>query len=413
MIDLTPSARRNTLLVGLGWIFLGLVLLLGLSRAAAPKQVDTRGQGVEVSADLAALRSELDSSQASVRELRARVRELEQRLVASDTARMEREQEFLKYTEMIVSLVPPEAPPEILLALTGEVPESSLPAEDTLAALQRAADKERADEIALALRSLMFIEQFDSLDLLEIGTLGDGWVGPVVFRIIDEHGRPSGSLCADRLRLEGSRTGWTVTFVFEDGYERRAGQKVPFEGAALSPEGLAASDPQLAERRGVRRITLSQADPEPWIEALPELFDSTAPVELTDDGQWQVLLVRQRLNKLLSFDASHGYYRVRRLGGVVDGVLRDVELQQLTQDGEVTQRLVADRLTLEEAERGMSLTLRDGVLLKAGRKLAFLDGRYRIFLPRAKHEQWRAAGLPGLVEAEDSSAGSAAPLSVR
>lgn len=399
------EGRGSSALVGFGWIFLGVVLGVGLSRAISPG-VDATEKAPLVTSEStsarAALLAQLETERAEKVSLQKEIRETRAQLVESNRARIKREEEFLNYTKMITSLVPPEAPPEIVQALTGEVPESSLPKEDEALILERASRKARADEIARLMRSYMRVDQFDSLDLLELGTLGDGWVGPVVFRIIDERGRPAGSISADRLRLEGSRAGWTLTFVFEAGYERRHGERVPFENTMPGEE-----------RGGERRILLSHTDPGPWFEVMPELFGEARPEAIADDGLWHAVLVHRRLNELLAYDAADGSYRLSRLGGVVDGVLRNVEVEQLTSEGHIVQRLAADRLEIAEDERGVQLTLRDGVLMKGAKQHAFLDGRYRIYLPRAKHEDWRAAGLPGLVEAEDSTAGSGSPLSVR
>jgi hypothetical protein len=374
------------------------VLPQATRQAPAPAAVPS----AETPEEVARLREQLVGVQAERAELEAQLRDVRQRLVESDSARLKREEEFLDYTQMITSLVPKEAPPEVLIALTGEVPESSLPKEDPLVVAERASRKARADELALGLRSMMRIEQFDSLDLLEIGTLGDGWVGPVVFRLLDEHGRPVGSLSADRLRLEGSRAGWTLTFVLEAGYERRGGERIPFEGTLPGEE-----------RGGTRRIVLSHSDPDPWFEAAPELFSGQPPAPMEDDGLWHRALVHRRMNELLALDAAEGSYRLSRLGGVVDDVLRDVEVEQLGPEGYLVQRLVADRLEVTLGERGVVLVLRDGVVLKGASQHAFLEGRYRIFLPRADQAGWREAGLPGLVPADESSAGSAAPFSAR
>ena len=401
-----PLAEAGGRALVLGWLLLGGIAGLGLSRVLprksplAPEPVVTTV--APDSDELAQLRSRVESERVERARLEAQLSQVRQRLVESDSARIKREQEFLDYTQMITSLVPKEAPPEVLLALTGEVPESSLPKEDPAVLAERASRKARAEEIAVGLRSMMRIEQFDSLDLLEVGTLGDGWVGPVVFRLLDEHGRPVGSLSADRLRLEGSRAGWTLTFVLEAGYERRGGERIPFEGT-LPDE----------ERGGTRRIVLSHSDPDPWYEAAPELFSGAAPAPLADDGLWHRTLVHRRLNEPLAEDAPQGSYRLSRLGGVEDDVLRDVEIEQLSPEGYLLQRLVADRLEITRGEGGVVLILRDGVVLKGASQHAFLEGRYRIFLPRAVQADWLAAGLPGLVPADESSAGSAAPFQAR
>ena len=400
------EARPGARVLVLGWLLLGGVGGLGLSRVlprADDPATEPQPRGVtEPAEEQEGLRASLAAERERSERLEAELAQVRLRLVDSDSARIKREEEFLQYAEMITQLVPKEAPPEVLIALTGEVPESSLPKEDPLVLAERASRKARAEELAVSLRSLMRIEQFDSLDLLEIGTLGDGWVGPVVFRLLDEHGRPVGSLSADRLRLEGSRAGWTLTFVLEAGYERRGGERIPFEGTLPGEE-----------RGGTRRIVLSHSDPDPWYEAAPELFSGGAPAPLPDDGLWHRTLVHRRLNELLALDAAQGSYRLSRLGGVVEDVLRDVEVEQLSPDGYLLQRLVADRLELAAGESGIVMTLRDGVVLKGASQHAFLEGRYRIFLPRAKLAEWEAAGLPGLVSAEESSAGSSAPFQPR
>ena len=184
-----PLAEAGGRALVLGWLLLCGIAGLGLSRVLprksplAPEPVVTTV--APDSDELAQLRSRVESERVERARLEAQLSQVRQRLVESDSARIKREQEFLDYTQMITSLVPKEAPPEVLLALTGEVPESSLPKEDPAVLAERASRKARAEEIAVGLRSMMRIEQFDSLDLLEVGTLGDGWVGPVVFRLLD------------------------------------------------------------------------------------------------------------------------------------------------------------------------------------------------------------------------------------
>jgi hypothetical protein len=203
------------------------------------------------------------------------------------------------------------------------------------------------------------------------------------------------------LRLEGSRAGRTLTIVLEAGYERRDGQQIPFTG---TPPG--------SERGGERRIFLQQADPSPWFQACPELFAAEALAPLVDDGRWHVFLVHRRLNELLESDTALGYYRLAALGGVLDDELRDVEVEQLDPSGRLVKRLFADRLRISLEERGVLLLLQGGIQMQGGRKLDFLGGRFRIFLPSADQGAWKLAGLPGLVASRDSSAGSQAPLSV-
>lgn len=309
--------------------------------------------------------------------------------------RIAREQEFLSFAELMTSIVPPEAPPELLQALGAPGPSVAL--EDPLVSAARKRLKKRSDKIFRELRALMVTEAVDSLDLLDAGTLGDGFIGPVVFRQLDLGGRPIGTLSADRLRLEGSRSGRTLTIVLEDGYERRDGNRFPFEGSQSGEE-----------RGGVRRIFLPRTDPSSWFDSMPELFGEGMQDSFNDDGRWEGFLVHRKLNELLARDASLGYYRVSALGGVLEGQLRGVELEQLDGDGRLMKRLLADRMTISLEPRGVLLLLQDGIQMQGARKFAFLDGRFRIFLPGSSQDDWTAAGLPGLVEAKDSPLGSTA-----
>ena len=82
--------------------------------------------------------------------------------------------------------------------------------------------------------------------------------------------------------------------------------------------------------------------------------------------------------------------------------LREVNIEELDGDGRALRVLTADRLSITGSESTVLLTLEDGVQLRSGRKLPFLEGRYRIFLPRVDLGEWTRAGLPGLVLAGDS-----------
>jgi hypothetical protein len=223
--------------------------------------------------------------------------------------------------------------------------------------------------------------------MLESGVLADGAIGPVVLRALDDGGRPVATLSARRLRLEGSRAARTVTIVLEDGFERRSGEKIPFEGPATE-EG----------RGGVKRIELPDIDPSPWIEQLPELFRAEDKAPLADDGLWDLGAVRAGLNLLLREDVSGGWWRLASYGGVQAGVLRDVQLDGLDAQGRLERKLFADRMQISAQERGVKIELQDGAQLRGDSKTPFLDGRYRIFLPRASVEAWRKAGIPGIAE---------------
>jgi len=266
-------------------------------------------------------------------------------------------------------------------------------ADDAATAAAVAAETARAARdraVLIALRSLFIAEEIGGLDLLEIGTLGDGWTGPVVMRVLGEWGHPLGSITAERMRLEGSRAARTLTLVLEVGYERRMGDRIPFRG----PGG-----------ENVRRIVLPHVDPAPWIEDLPELFDEASLGPAPDDGRWDLGDVRAALNELLRLDAASGWYRVRVLGGVQGKLLRNVMLEHLDADGRLERRLFADRVEVVPQDRGLMLLLEGGAQERGGRKTPFLEGRYRIFLPRAELARWTEAGIPGLSEQPERGTG--------
>ncbi len=304
--------------------------------------------------------------------------------------RVAREAEFVQFTSMLSSIVPDEAPPEVH-AIFGTSPPVPEPEPVVEPSHEEQALAERSAELARQIKALLVTERLDSLNLLEGGVLGDGFLGPVVFRTLDERGRPIGSLVADRLRLEGSRVGRTLTIVLEDGYERDGTSRRPFPE---TPPGV--------ERGGVRRILLQQTNPGPWFESCPELFDPEALQVVRNDGTWRVYLVHRALNELLESDTGLGYYRLAGIGGIVGPDLRGVEIEQLDRQGNLIKRLFADRVSIALVDRGVQLTLLDGVQVRGGRKLDFLGGRYRIFLPAADHATWTAAGLPGLVPNAES-----------
>ncbi len=362
---------------------------------------------VALEARIAELTAQLERSRADRDGAAAEIQRLRTELDAAITARVARETEWLRYTKGIADLrdraevaIPEFAvelpagaadveppPPEPSPAEPEPQPESTPSAE---LARARAA---RDHEIFLALRSLFTAEQVHLYDWMESGTLLDGATGPVVLRILDENGRPTGSLCAARMRIEASRAARTLTLVLEDGYERRGTTKIPFESPGQDPDGDAQDS---APKHGVRRIVLPSVDPAPWIEALPELCGESATAAADDDGLWNLVSLRNELNLLLREDAVGGFWRVESLGGVRGSVIRDVVIDQLDRDGRLERKLFADRLTVLREDRGVQLLLESGAQLRGDRKLPFLDGRYRIFLPRADVLAWMARGVPGL-----------------
>jgi hypothetical protein len=115
---------------------------------------------------------------------------------------------------------------------------------------------------------------------------------------------------------------------------------------------------------GVRRFTLPDLDPMPWVEALPELFGDAQLDEPLDDGLWNAAVVRTALNQLLRADASHGYWRLKSLAGVTGGVLREVHLEGFDSAGVLERRVFADRLTIVAEERGVRLVLEGGAVAR-------------------------------------------------
>jgi len=343
-----------------------------------------RDPAAPVDADVASLRAELDSA-------RARIAELEVEIEAATASRLAREEEWMRYTKALAQLHPAatatEATFQPMPGLQAAAPGAPEPgAEDPAGeAVESAARRDR--EIATALGTLFTVDQVTGFELLESGTLSEGATGPVVLRALDDRGRPLATLAARRLRLEGSRAARTVTLVLEDGYERRGGEKLAFEGPRTE-EG----------RGGAKRIELPAIDPGPWIEALPELFREEDRAEPADDGLWELGSVRAALNLLLREDVTAGWWRLVALGGVEAGVLRDVQLDGLDQEGRLERKLFADRMQVFAQEKGVRIELTDGAQLRGDAKTPFLDGRYRIFLPRASVEAWTKAGIPGLSE---------------
>jgi hypothetical protein len=250
----------------------------------------------------------------------------------------------------------------------------------------------RAEEMRATLQGLLEADGVHNYQLLTLGRLEDGHAGPVVVRLVDARGRPSGLMAAERLRLEASRAGYTVTILLEEGYEEHGGVSLPFDGAT----GVATRGRK--PRGGVRRVTLPGVNPAPWIEALPELFGVEAQGGPPDDGLWDLIAVRQEFNRLLVADPSVGRWRLAGLGGIVAGVLRDVQLVELDGAGRPLRRLFADALSLEKGgDGGLRMELTDGVQMVGDERTPFLEGRFRLILPRAEPKAWEAAGLPGLV----------------
>lgn len=358
--------------------------------------------------DPAALLRENAELRQRLAEAQTRVVELTAELRAERTARLEREQQWQRFTQGIheLSRAAGVSVPEFPSPGASGPEAPAQPAVDPL----RLAREKRSQEILRKLRALFTVDEIGGLDLLEAGLLDGNRIGPVVLRTIDADGRPTGVLCAERMHLEGSRAARTLTLVLERGYERRAGVRQPFpEPGGLVGAPAPAEAEESALRRGVRRIELPEIDPTPWIEAVPELFGPETVAPVVDDGQHDRTALRVALNQLLREDAEGGWWRLAGLGGVQHEVLRDVVLDGFDRDGNLERKLFADRLTILERPRGLELVLEQGAQLRSDRKTPFLDGRYRIVLPRAEAAAWLAAGVP-LVRLEPPAApGAPAP----
>ena len=312
--------------------------------------------------------------------LEDRVAQLEGELQALRARRVERELAWYEYNRALAdlnidALVAAFAVDEELLRendLVAEAGTEEGTGDDDLDGSQ----SQRDLELERGVRSLLALEGFFGLDLLELGPpQGAAGAGPAIFRMLDDRGRLLGSLNARLLRLEASRSARTITLVLEDGYESRGGKRVPFAG-------------------GARRLLIPYVDPGPWIEALPELFGEAALNTAIDDGLWQLEPLRRELNRLLALETSGGWWRLQGIGGVLGDTLRDVQLEQLDSDGRTRRRIFADRLRILLEDPGLLMILEDGAILRGSKKTPFVDGSYRLFLPRAPLEEWRAADIP-------------------
>lgn len=334
----------------------------------AAKLEEARAENAQLAAERDRLEAEL------ARERRA--------LAGERAARTARETDWLEYTRALASLDVEEVLRELQFAVhLPQVEEAGEPEPEPDPEAERR--RERAEAIRTSMRTMLRLEEVRALDLLEVGELGEGFVGPAIFRLLDERGRLMGSLYAERLSLESSRSAHTVTLVLEEGYESRGGVRTPFA-------------------HGVRRIVLPHVDPQPWREAMGEIFPESQDLGV-DDGQWNLARLQRDLNERLRFDADGAYYQLKRLGGVWEDALTEVQLVQFDAAGRIASRLFADRLRIVPRTTGVQLVLEDGASTLGDEKRPFVDGRYRIFLPGADPELWRSLALPGVTPPEASA----------
>lgn len=363
------------------------------SSAAAPAPVAPPASPT-VSAD-AALLNENAELRARLSTLTERVSVLQGELADERAARVQREQDWLQFQRGIGELSRGTGVqlPEFRSTQAKDEPPAPAAAPDPALA-ERAA---HGHKLITKLRALFSSDEIAGLDLLEAGEYRDGALGPVVLRMLDVDGRPYGTLCAERLRLEASVSARTLTLVLEQGYERRGEQRFPFADPSMPappPIEQAAGSDDRSVRHGTRRIALPEVDPTPWIASLPELFGPSAKSALKDDGKHDLTAIRVALNQLLREDAAGGWWRLAGLEGVQQDVLREVVLDGFNREGKQERRLFADRLTVLEQSRGVELLLEGGAQVRGDEKVPFLEDRYRIFLPQAEASAWVKAGVP-------------------
>lgn len=364
------------------WIALGLF-------AGACERDEPYQQGTVESSEAQQAERMVSGAEAQMREdrLQERIEFLEGQLSDRNTLLLSRQEELMRFQASLALI---QAPPESDLAIEARGPGVD-PGPDTgNPGLDPAV--QRAKKLRATLQGLLAADGVHSYQFLTLGRLSTGYAGPVVLRLINARGQPSGLIAAERLRLEASRAGHTVTLVLEEGYEEHGGVSVPFDGT------LGVTTRGQKSRGGVRRVVLPGVDPVPWIEALGELFGAEVITGPPNDGLWNLITVRQEMNRLLVADQSSGSWRLGGLGGIVAGVLRDVQLVELDGKGRPLRRLFADALSIEEGDDGgLRLVLTDGVQMVGQERTPFIEGRFLLVLPKAVVAHWRAGGLPGLV----------------
>ena len=342
-------------------------------------------------AQVASAEGEVARLQAQVEDLRSRLVQAESALQAETERRLAREKEWLEYTSGIAKMeslaqgLPKFAvDPAVQPKPEPSTSETDKPEPDKTET--NAVPPSQADVTAVTrrLRTLLSAEQVAGVDVMELGNVQADHVGPVVLRILDANGRLLSVLAADRLRLECSRAGRSVTLVLEHGYERRNGEKLAFTGGAVDADG----------RGGVRTIVIPDCDPRPWLEGLPFLFRPEALEPVPHDGSISVESLRAALNVKLREDQLIGHWRVDGIGGVQRSVLYEVAFSQLDEKGNIVRTLVADKATFAALSKGVEVLLEGGAQVKVDSTVPFLDGRYRLVLPRADAEAWRAARIP-------------------
>lgn len=241
---------------------------------------------------------------------------------------------------------------------------------------------QRGRELPGPLTALLRLEGVRSFDLFDAGAVlraadatAPAGAGPVILRRFDPEGHLAGHLYARRLTLSGSRSGHTLTLHLEDGHSSAGGLRQPFAQGRLN-------------------LPLRNVNPAPFLQAFPELFVE-APVAVPDDGRYPKAWLQYTLNRLLAEDAGGSHYQLAWYEGVAEECLRTVELIETDLQGRELRRLFADRLSIELTGERLALVLEQGVSQRAGESMPFLDGRLKLYFPRADMARWRSSGLPG------------------
>jgi hypothetical protein len=240
----------------------------------------------------------------------------------------------------------------------------------------------RGRELPGPLTALLRLEGVRSFDLFDAGAVlraadatAPAGAGPVILRRFDPEGYLAGHLYARRLTLSGSRSGHTLTLHLEDGHSSAGGLRQPFAQGRLN-------------------LPLRNVNPAPFLQAFPELFVDP-PVAVPDDGRYPKAWLQYTLNRLLAEDAGGSHYQLAWYEGVAEECLRTVELIETDLQGRELRRLFADRLWIELTGERLALVLEQGVSQRAGESMPFLDGRLKLYFPRANLDRWRSSGLPG------------------
>ncbi|QDU84730.1 hypothetical protein Pla163_18440 [Planctomycetes bacterium Pla163] len=208
--------------------------------------------------------------------------------------------------------------------------------------------------------------------------------GPVVVRLLDHRGVLSGSLRAEWMHLEASRSGHSVTIVLTGGVHQVGREAIPFTN-------------------GVYRIPLRHVDPKPFLEDCGPLFDPALIERRIDDGRWSRPALMLTLNRLLSESDRGRTHRLTWLGGVVGDELRDVEISIGSDDGSEERRLIADGMRIEMHGDHVRLVLRDGLVVAGdGNRTPFAAGTRSIVLVGSVCDRYRAAHLP-IFESEETA----------